>query len=94
MLWPVSFGENWYSKMYAGHSLKGKIENHPFYRVVFCVLAGKRTGKPPFRQAGGAAGDQCFRCSLRSQRARRRRSRTMKPPLHSTMKAAAMKTPR
>lgn len=73
---------------------KGKIENHPFYRVVFCVLAGKRTGKPPFRQAGGAAGDQCFRCSLRSQRARRRRSRTMKPPLHSTMKAAAMKTPR
>ena len=22
MLWPVSFGENWYSKMYAGHSLR------------------------------------------------------------------------
>ena len=21
MLWPVSFGENWYSKVYAGHSL-------------------------------------------------------------------------
>lgn len=21
MLWPVSFGENWYSKIYAGHSL-------------------------------------------------------------------------
>ncbi|WP_297138277.1 hypothetical protein, partial [uncultured Desulfovibrio sp.] len=22
LLWPVSFGENWYSKVYAGHSLK------------------------------------------------------------------------
>ena len=21
LLWPVSFGENWYSKVYAGHSL-------------------------------------------------------------------------
>ena len=25
MLWPVSFGENWYSKMYAGHSLKERF---------------------------------------------------------------------
>ncbi|WP_300774867.1 hypothetical protein, partial [uncultured Desulfovibrio sp.] len=22
LLWPVSFGENWYSKVYAGHSLR------------------------------------------------------------------------
>ncbi|WP_205906100.1 hypothetical protein, partial [Desulfovibrio piger] len=27
LLWPVSFGENWYSKVYAGHSLNGM---HPF----------------------------------------------------------------
>lgn len=25
MLWPVSFGENWYSKIYAGHSLRGQV---------------------------------------------------------------------
>ncbi|MDY5429716.1 hypothetical protein, partial [Desulfovibrio sp.] len=27
LLWPVSFGENWYSKVYAGHTLSRKINN-------------------------------------------------------------------
>ena len=26
MLWPVSFGENWYSKVYAGHSLNDSLK--------------------------------------------------------------------
>lgn len=32
-LWPVSFGENWYSKVYAGHSLSG----YHFWARGYCV---------------------------------------------------------
>jgi hypothetical protein len=36
LLWPVSFGENWYSKVYAGHSLSFRL---PFLKNDLPIFA-------------------------------------------------------
>ena len=63
MLWPVSFGENWYSKMYAGHSLSGRIELEKtvrrslWYEVVFtpCITRGPLVADGCLTERGIAA---------------------------------------